>query len=617
MNNNCPDKKCFSQPDFSKIKKQIHDMIDKSPDSIHILLCRYYNDDNDTHRRYISGDGNKRYYYEYVIGIYDKENNNHTSQSVTPIESQNSIFLKNIFSTRKIQNQDLHQHTNYIGIASLTVNNVQLSELEYSRIEKTNQLYVITISKENLKYNVVDLFKSDKTVTTNPPQTAQIYSITYNNDTGCLEINCPFKYENLKIDNETLPQKMILPRTMIHQYNGDVFIEFDLEEYLNIDRKKLENNNSNNLDLNSLELNIMSIFYFYVNNNTVQETLTQELKPLITGLFSEKVIDLFQKEITGDRAKELATIDTQQKKNESIKKKHKIILDKLTEFTNKIKQNNDDVNHNNNNSNPYNGIIKKLHEMYSAVDDQDMPTNEYVLKFLNYFDEDFKFDDLVVGLAPVPATVTATSTAPAPATVPAPVPAPVTDPVTEKLRVPVGYITKKLYNTKSVFSTISGSKLNPEKVNNGKYLVFITPNGKFSIYGKRLQQPGMFPPNIATRFLIQDNDYHDRKTIDKINSKLDEFKKKQKQYTESKKTELLDAIRRDLTIGKIIKIEVDPLVSYDFKNFKLIKGEEGVYTLEFDADRNIAFDVNVKNGGRKLTRRKSKSSFKKSQKKRH
>ena len=553
----CIPRECF---DDLSVKNAMINMFKENnimkKDCINILLCRYYtrtNTDDSIKKKIKDNNGTIiEYYYDYIMGIY-----NEASKPSSSISSNHTITLTHAYSTNKIMNKNFGGDYSDIEFVGDPNNNKVV--LDVTQIDK-NYIYVIQISSDDINYDVSNLFKTNPTTTTTttpttttPPTTTQKDSIYFKD--GQLTIECPFKFESLKQEpNDNNSLISILKKVATHGKNG-------VGDYMLIDTHLEEVANT--------ELKITNFYKAYIEKPPVNAVLTEKLKPLITQLFTTKVLGYFDPN---------NTCNAGYNNNVILKHNYEMIKDALKKIQPYLAQN-QRTGTDTKNIPKYStvDIIDKLKKKYKVDDNIEIPTAENtsqeVVDFLNLFDKNF--EDYVF-----------------------------TD------RIPIGLIKKQLSST-----YFSSSKV-------GNYVVFLITGdklkGKFSIYGNREVVERGSPPNVATRYLKMEDNYDDKDVFNRINEKIVTFQKKKVdnnfKYTNAEKSNLLEDIK-DAVNTKIRPIKLDALVSYDFHSFKLLNE----LSLEFDAIQNMLFDVNgfrpVSVYGGRITRRKSKSSFKKSQKK--
>jgi hypothetical protein len=583
----CIKGKCFGnnvdQNDLT-IKNSIINMfqddtiMNPKPDCINILLCRYYNvfnqdrikvngNVNSNGNSNVNGNVNRDYYYDYIMGIYDtasKPNQQNNRQ-------RHTITLKQAYSTNKIANKNFHG--DYSGIEPVSPvsnppNNADI--LDVTQIDK-DYIFVIQISSDDINYDLSSLFKMKPPPPRSPNTTApEEDSIYFEN--GQLTIKCPFKFESFKTKPDTLPlqpdtlplQSILKVVTTINDNGvGDNGVgPYKLVDF-NLDTREKKNNQH-------LELDITGFYKAYIKKTEVNVALTDKLKPLITQLFTTKVIGYFDPD---NKCNEVYN------NNKILEANYKAIKEALSAIEVKNEQKL--------NTSANITSLKKMYkvqdqENYKFEDDITIPTadniGQDVFDFLNLFDKEFK------------------------------------DYGFSNDRIPIGLTNQTLSNT--YFSSETGD-----------YVVFLITGqksvgksigksiGKFSIYGNRVEVKGGSPPNVATRYLKMKDDYVDTDVVNRVNEKIVTFQKNNNNYTNLGKSNLLENIK-DAVNTKLRPIKLDALVSYDFHLFTLPRDSTSPV---FGATRNSLFDVNGTrplDGGR-ITRRKSKSSFKKSQKKRH
>jgi hypothetical protein len=526
---NCVDQEfCISDKNnapLTELKEKLDGM-----KGIKILICRYYDDDSDVQRKRFQDKVSKKYfYYENIIGIYDKIEWYTYGSGVV-------INLKTDYTNRDVTKDKFPDPINTIEKRTKTPEKVY-----FDRIDK-DEFYLINIQDENLIYDIPTLFNNGINNTgtnntgTSAPDPAPADIIKFNDDDGSLKIDCKFNYkENLKENIQFQIIKITTDKAEITKLTEDDIKKFKKDE-----------------ETKRYELNLKLILQNYLTEAPVQTEISAHIKPIIIELFKKEVAEALKLKEQAD--KDTQTNVKQIEDDEQYNNKYPLVIKNYNYINNQLKI----FPLPDNKGKPTD--IQKLKDLYRDI--------ENVKPFLELFsgtelqDDMFKMEDLGGFI--------------------------------KGKNIPVGYIEKKLDNSmitgpigfvKSAYRTLtnvtsSGPKMDTEEQ---KYIVFLTPKGKFSIYGKRTYTKGDLPPNVATRYVITSPSSPD-------------------------------------TLPTLAERNVDALVSYDLDltydvtpvSISSIPNKQNIPCKFKSNKRNYMFDVNL--GGR-VTRRKGKSYAKKSKKK--
>jgi hypothetical protein len=608
--NECKNDFCFTKAeDNQSLKTGFTKLKEESKNAIFIVIFRYYTENtnlthyknyNVTEKGVVTGLS----HFENIIGIYDK-----IADSIYPYPER--IVLKNPYTNGQFD--DINEVKKFDKPDGIYLN----------RIDK-NEFYVIKINDDDLQYNILEMFnnkEAEPTVHTvegthvseeskeeeptvhtesvsvqvgennnkKEEQTRQTVegeayyspSVLLNQereDKQNGEVNVSGKgsekgsvngsekgsvtetkggaANNITFDTTTgnliLQYDFVLMENLIEKGVNGSYIDKRLQKYTNDGTNNVfkssnvpeimpNDNKSNPYQRN--QLNINTFFENYITENTdVKQEIINEIKPLMIQKFINQVNVAFDKLKTESHEQIKQQEDkvklVEEGNTDNIKAKYDYIKRKLSSYSIPLKL-----------ANPtYRPFIDKLIKKYSKdfALDTDPTIKEFLksCKGLDFNDENFKVER-IQRLSSLTNFVKTADTKPVKNT---------------SYYIPVGKMSSVYLN-----------KANPSVT----VLVFLTPEGQFSIFGKKVYS------NVERKALLRST------TPDKVTM----FENAVQTATSYK-----------IENNTITPITVNPMESYDYKNFQFDEK-----TLTFTAVKNALFNVN--SGGRS-TRRKRKSSSK-------